>query len=80
MPIKTMKKVTLKKSRDKIILQFRSKSFLKNQVRSMVGCLKYLGEEKWQINHFENVIKSRNRKNCAPPAVAQGLYLEKIVY
>ena len=61
-------------------IEFRSKSFLRNQVRSMVGCLKYLAEKKWNINKFENVLKSKKRKNCAPPAPACGLYLEKVIY
>ena len=64
----------------KITIEFRSKSFLRNQVRSMVGCLKYLAENKWDIKKFENVLKSKKRKNCAPPAPACGLYLKKIIY
>ena len=46
----------------------------------MVGCLKFLGEKKWTIKKFEKVMKSKNRKNCAPPAPAHGLYLEKVTY
>ena len=61
-------------------LNFKSRSFLKNQVRSMVGCLKLLGEKKWSIKKFEKVIKSKNRQDCAPPAPAHGLYLEKVTY
>ena len=68
------------KVRDRIKLVFSSKSFLQNQVRSMVGCLKYLGEKKWSLFEFENAIKSKLRKNCAPPAPAYGLYLSKIKY
>ena len=68
------------KSKTQIKLKFKSKSFLKNQVRSMVGCLKFLGEKKWSLKKFENVMKSKNRKNCAPPAPAHGLFLEKVIY
>ncbi len=78
--IKTINKIIIKKSKNQIKLKFKSKSFLKNQVRSMVGCLKYLGEKKWNLKKFENVFKSKNRKKCAPPAPACGLYLEKIIY
>jgi len=46
----------------------------------MVGCLKYLSEGKWSLDKFKAVIKSKNRKNCAPPAPACGLYLESIIY
>ena len=34
-----------KKKDNKIIIIFESKSFLQKQVRSMVGCLKYVGEK-----------------------------------
>ena len=79
-PIKTMQKISIKKKKDKIILQFTSRSFLQQQVRSMVGCIKYLGENKWSIKRFKNVFKSKNRLNCAPPAPGYGLYLKKILY
>ena len=79
-PIKKINKITIKKVNSKIEIEFRSKSFLRNQVRSMVGCLKYLAEKKWNIKKFENVLKSKKRKNCAPPAPACGLYLEKVIY
>ena len=78
--IRTLEKAKIIKVRDRITLVFSSKSFLKNQVRSMVGCLKYLGEKKWNLLEFNNAIKSKVRKNCAPPAPACGLYLSKIKY
>ena len=79
-PIKTMKLVKVKSLEDKIIIEFRSQSFLQQQVRSMVGCLKYLGEKKWSLKKFETVIKSKKRTLCAPPAPAEGLFLFKIIY
>ena len=79
-PIKTMEKILIKKNKDKIILQFTSRSFLQQQVRSMVGCIKYLGEGKWSLSDFKKSFKSKNRLKCAPPAPACGLYLTKIIY
>ena len=79
-PIKTMEKILIKKNKDKITLQFTSRSFLQQQVRSMVGCLKYLGEGKWNLNDFKNSFQSVNRSKCAPPAPACGLYLKNITY
>ena len=79
-PIKLMKLVKIKKLKSKIEFEFRSQSFLKQQVRSMVGCLKFIGEKKWSIKKFVNVIKAKNRKLCAPPAPAEGLYLVKVKY
>ena len=79
-PIKTMKKISIKKSRNKITLKFVSKSFLQQQVRSMVGCIKYLGEGKWDMDTFKKSFKSKKRARCAPPAPPCGLYLEGISY
>ena len=79
-PIKTIKKASIKKYGEKIIFKFTSKSFLQQQVRSMVGCLKYLGESKWNLKDFIKSFKSKNRIKCAPPAPACGLYLKKISY
>ena len=78
--IKTITKAVIKKKRDKITILFESKSFLQKQVRSMVGCLKYVGESKWKPEKIKSVIKLKKRKFCAPPAPSEGLYLEKVFY
>jgi tRNA pseudouridine38-40 synthase len=79
-PIKTMKLVKIKSLKDEIEIEFRSQSFLQHQVRSMVGCLKYLGEKKWSLKKFNDVMKSKKRSLCAPPAPAEGLFLTRIIY
>ena len=79
-PIKTMKSVKIRSTKNKIEIEFRSQSFLQQQVRSMVGCLKYVGEEKWTLKRFVNVMQSKKRELCAPPAPPQGLYLIRVIY
>ncbi len=79
-PIKTLDKVRVKKTKNTIQITFVSRSFLQQQVRSMVGCLKYLGEKKWTLRKFKKVMLSKNRSFCAPPAPAHGLYLFKVDY
>ena len=79
-PIKTMEKISIRKYKDKIILKFTSKSFLHQQVRSMVGCIKYLGVGKWNLKDFNKSFISKKRKSCAPPAPSCGLYLVKVNY
>ena len=78
--IRTIKSIKIKEVKNKIQIQFKSQSFLQQQVRSMVGCLKYLGEKKWDLKKFENVFKSKKRVLCAPPAPAHGLFLERVIY
>ena len=74
------KSIKIKSFKGRIEIQFKSQSFLQQQVRSMVGCLKYLAEEKWDLKKFELIFKSKKRTLCAPPAPAHGLFLEKVIY
>ena len=79
-PIRTIKSVKIRSFKKKIEIEFNSHSFLQHQVRSMVGCLKYLGEKKWDLKTFERVFKSKKRVLCAPPAPPEGLFLYRIIY
>ena len=79
-PIRTIKSIKIKSIRGRIEIQFKSQSFLQQQVRSMVGCLKYLGEKKWNLKRFDLVFKSKKKINCAQPAPHEGLFLEKVIY
>ena len=65
---------------DKISIFIKSRSFLQNQVRSMVGCLEKLSSSEWSLKKFKEVLKSKKRTNCAPPAPAYGLYLKNVRY
>ena len=79
-PIRTIKSIKIKSIKGRIEIQFKSQSFLQQQVRSMVGCLKYLAEKKWNLKKFDFALKSKKRILCAPPAPAEGLFLEKVIY
>ena len=79
-PIKTMKSVKVSFTQNKIEIEFKSQSFLQQQVRSMGGCLKFVGEKKWTLKKFILVMKSKKRILCAPPAPPEGLYLARVIY
>ena len=79
-PVRTIKSIKFSIKKDIIEIEIKAQSFLQNQVRSMIGCLRYIGEGKWNIQNFEKIIKSKKRINCAPPAPAEGLYLTKVIY
>ena len=79
-PIKTMRSVKITSKNNRIEIEFQSQSFLQQQVRSMVGCLKYVGEKKWTLKRFTKVMDSKKRILCAPPAPAEGLYLARVIY
>ena len=62
--IRKINSIKIKKNKEEILLTFKSKSFLQNQVRSMVGCLKYLSSKKWDMKHFKKVLKLKKRSLC----------------
>ena len=78
--IRTIDMIKINILNNKIEIRIKSQSFLQQQVRSIVGCLKYLGENKWTLKKFNEVIKSKKRIFCAPPAPPEGLFLLKVIY
>jgi len=51
-PIKTMEKINIFRKDDYIYSYFESQSFLQHQVRSMMGCIKLVGENKWSKKDY----------------------------
>jgi tRNA pseudouridine38-40 synthase len=79
-PMKTMEKINIFRRDEYIYSYFESQSFLQHQVRSMMGCIKLVGENKWSKQDLLDVLNSKDRSKCAVPAPAAGLYLENIIY
>ena len=79
-PVRTINNFTITKSNETIKIRIKSKSFLQQQIRGMVGSIKCLGEGKWDLKYFEKVFKLKKRSLCGPPAPPYGLFLEKIIY
>lgn len=57
-----------------------SRSFLHNQVRSIVGSLKLIGDGKWTKADLVRARDALDRKACGPVAPACGLYLTRVEY
>ncbi len=57
-----------------------ARSYLHNQVRSLTGCLKAVGEGRWSCDDLVNAFEARDRSACAPVAPAHGLYLVSVSY
>ena len=75
-PLKKLIHVKVKKKGDKISIEFKSKSFLQNQVRSMVGCLN-IYQAKVEFKSIQKVFKSKRARLCTS-STCMGLYLTKI--
>ena len=68
-----MKSVKIKKNGCEIIIQFKSKSFLQNQVRSMVGSLKYLSIGKWSYTNFKKFFIQKIDQDVSPSTSLRAL-------
>jgi tRNA pseudouridine38-40 synthase len=58
----------------------RARSFLHNQVRSIVGTLEKVGSGAWQPGDVGAALAARNRAACGPVCPPQGLYLTGVGY
>ena len=79
-PVKTLDRLDVTASGKEIHIAARARSFLHNQVRSMVGSLKLVGEGKWSPADLAAVLAARDRAACGPVAPARGLYLVRVEY
>ena len=78
--VKTLDRLELRRVGEEIHIEASARSFLHNQVRSMVGSLKLVGEGKWTPADLATALSARNRSACGPVAPAQGLYLVRVDY
>ena len=79
-PIKTLDKLSVTRRDDVIEIRASARSFLHNQVRSIAGVLKKVGDGSWQPEDVKTALNARRRDACAPVAPACGLYLMAVDY
>ncbi len=61
-------------------IRVRSRSFLHNQVRSIVGTLALVGSGSWTPADVKSALDARDRAACGPVCPPYGLYLESVGY
>ncbi len=79
-PVKSIDKVTVSQAGEAILLKVSARSFLHNQVRSIAGSLKMVGEGAWTIAKFKEALDAADRSRCGPVAPPDGLYLVGVDY
>ena len=79
-PVKTLDRLNVSREGDEIRIQTSARSFLHNQVRSMVGSLVQVGEGKWSAGDLGKALDAKSRAACGPVAPAAGLYLVRVDY
>ena len=79
-PEKTLDRLAVTREGEEVRIETSSRSFLHNQVRSMVGSLRLVGGGKWTKADLKKALEARDRTACGPVAPAYGLYLVKVDY
>lgn len=79
-PVKTLDRLDVCREGRDVIVRASARSFLHNQVRSLVGTLKLAGEGKRSAGDVRNALHAADRSACGPVAPPQGLYLVSVDY
>jgi tRNA pseudouridine38-40 synthase len=79
-PWRTLDRLDVARDGDEICINASARSFLHNQVRSLVGSLKLVGAGKWAPAAMRAALDARDRTACGPVAPPTGLYLARVDY
>lgn len=79
-PMKTLDRLEARRVGDLIEVRADARSFLHNQVRSMVGTLERVGLGAWPHERVAEALAARDRAACAAVAPPWGLYLVGVDY
>ena len=79
-PLRTLDRLDVARLSDVIEIRASARSFLHNQVRSMVGSLKRVGDGAWTGADLKAALDAADRAACGQVAPPDGLYLVRVDY
>lgn len=79
-PIKTLDSLDVERCGEDILIHASARSFLHHQVRSMVGCLKLVGEGRWDADTLAQALAACDRRALGLNAPADGLTFISAAY
>lgn len=79
-PIKTLHRLDVVRVGDEVIVEADARSFLHHQVRSMVGCLKLVGEGRWPVSRVGEALGAADRAALGLNAPPDGLTFVQAIY
>ncbi len=79
-PVKTLDRLDVVRDGLDVLVHTSARSFLHNQVRSMVGSLVMVGSGNWSADDLTKALAARDRAACGQVAPSDGLYLMKVDY
>lgn len=79
-PVKSVDRLDVVQTSERITIHAAARSFLHHQVRSMVGCLALVGMGRWSIDDLRAALESKNRAALGLNAPPDGLYFVRADY
>ncbi|MGX5843936.1 tRNA pseudouridine(38-40) synthase TruA [Mesorhizobium sp. ArgA1] len=79
-PVRTLEQLDVSRQGDLIDIRASARSFLHNQVRSMVGSLKRVGDGGWTAADLKAALDAQDRAACGQVAPPDGLFLVGVDY
>lgn len=79
-PVRTLERLDVSRQGDLIEVRASARSFLHNQVRSMVGSLKRVGDGGWTAADLKAALDAQDRAACGQVAPPDGLFLIGVDY
>jgi tRNA pseudouridine38-40 synthase len=73
-PVKTLDRLDVVRTGDRLTIHAAARSFLHHQVRSMVGCLALVGLGQWSPDDISAALEARDRAMLGLNAPPDGLY------
>jgi tRNA pseudouridine38-40 synthase len=78
--VKTLDRLDVSRTDDRIEVRAAARSFLHHQVRSMVGCLQLVGRGRWSAGDLKAALQARDRAALGFNAPPEGLYFVEALY
>ncbi|MDV5823361.1 tRNA pseudouridine(38-40) synthase TruA [Sphingobium naphthae] len=79
-PVKTLDRLDVERTGERIAIHAAARSFLHHQVRSMVGCLAMVGMGRWSADDLRDALEAKDRAALGLNAPPDGLYFVDAAY
>ena len=79
-PVKTLDRLDVRREGEHVLIEAAARSFLHHQVRSMVGCLAFVGMGRWSADDLQAALEAKDRAALALNAPPEGLYFVRAIY
>lgn len=79
-PVRKMYAIDWDEQPEELVFKIIGNGFLYHMVRNIVGALVQVGQRKFTVEHFREILELKSRAHKGLTAPAQGLYLQQVFY